>query len=79
MQSPAKELLWNCQISHASSSVVVLKSQMFYIKIILMKMMMMAKYLSLNNRLTKQDSQDWLREQQIATSHHTLTPAWSGR
>jgi hypothetical protein len=57
---------------------MALKLQMFYIKIILM-MMMMAKYLSLNNRLTKQISQDWLREQQIAGSHLTHTPARHGR
>lgn len=40
---------------------------------------MRAKYLSLNNRLAKQVSQDWLREQQIAISHLSLAPACNGR
>lgn len=37
-------------------------------------MMMMAKYISLNNRLTEQVSQGWLREQQIVSSHLTRIP-----
>ena len=45
----------------------------------LMMMMMMAKYLSLNNRLAKQVSQDLLREEQIAISLLTFMPARSGR
>lgn len=52
---------------------MALKLQMFYIQIILM-MMMMAKYISLNNRLTEQVSQGWLREQQIVSSHLTRIP-----
>lgn len=53
-----------------------LQLQMFYIKAILMTMMMTAQYLSLNNILTKPDSQDWRRGQHIATPQLTLTPAW---
>lgn len=53
-----------------------LQLQMFYIKAILMTMMMTAQYLSLNNILTKPDSQDWRRGQHIATPQLTLTAAW---
>ena len=72
MGSQAKQLSWNCQLSHTSSSAMAFKLQMFYyyIKIVLM-MMMMAKYLALNNRLTKQVSQVWLREQHTASFHLT--------
>ena len=50
---------------------------MFYVKIILM-MIMMVMIAKLNNRLTKQDDRDWLREQQTAISHLALTLGWTG-
>ena len=42
-------------------------------------MMMVAKYISLNNRLTERVSQGWLREQQIVGSHLTRIPVCHGR
>ena len=76
MESQAKQLSWNCKVSHTSSSLMAFKLQRFYyyIKIILTMMMMMtmAKYLALNNRLTKQVSQVWMREQHIASFCLTL-------
>lgn len=78
MESSWKSLSRNCKIPPTSSSVTALKLQMFYIQIILM-MMMMAKYISLNNRLTERVSQGWLRERQIVGSHLTRIPVCHGR
>lgn len=46
-----------------------------------MTMMVTANYLSLNNTLTKQDSQDWWRGQHVATppphSHSSMNGRWN--